>query len=235
MKGIILAGGNGTRLRPMTKILNKSLLPIYDKPMIYYVIDTLKSLGCKEVMIISGKEHAGQIMNLLGAGLQRGVALTYRVQEEAGGIAAALKLCESFAGDDNIAVCLGDNIFENGFKDIKFESGAHIFLKDVPDPERFGIAEVTFNEVISIVEKPDNPKSNLCVTGLYLYDKQVWNIIKGLVPSTRGELEITDVNNEYIRKNQMTYTRVEGFWCDAGTPSSLAKATELVKETINYI
>ena len=229
MKGIILAGGNGTRLRPMTKILNKSLLPIYDKPIIFYIVETLKSLKCKEIMIVSGREHAGQIMNLLGSGLEMGVALTYRVQEEAGGIAAALSICESFAGDDDIAVCLGDNIFEEEF-DINFKGGAHIFLKRVPDPERFGIAEVTFNEVTNITEKPKNPKSDLCVTGLYIYDKQVWNIIKGLTPSMRGELEITDVNNAYVKKNQMTYTLVDGFWCDAGTPSSLALATKLIME-----
>ena len=229
MKGIILAGGNGTRLLPMTKILNKSLLPIYDKPMIYYVIETLKSLKCKEIMIVSGREHAGQIMNLLGSGLEMGVALTYRVQEEAGGIAAALSICESFAGDDDIAVCLGDNIFEEEF-DINFKGGAHIFLKRVPDPERFGIAEVTFNEVTNITEKPKNPKSDLCVTGLYLYDNQVWDIIDNLKPSGRGELEITDVNNAYVKKNQMTYTLVDGFWCDAGTPSSLALATKLIME-----
>ena len=227
MKGIILAGGNGTRLRPMTKILNKSLLPVYDKPIIYYIIETLKSLKCKDIMIVSGREHAGQIMNLLGSGLERGVALTYRVQEEAGGIAAALSICKSFAGDDDIAVCLGDNIFEEKF-DIDFKGGAHIFLKRVPDPERFGVAEVTFNEVVRITEKPKNPKSDLCVTGLYVYDKQVWNIIEGLTPSMRGELEITDVNNEYVRKNQMTYTKIDGFWCDAGTPPSLALATKLI-------
>ena len=229
MKGIILAGGNGTRLRPMTKILNKSLLPIYDKPIIFYIVETLKSLKCKEIMIVSGREHAGQIMNLLGSGLEMGVALTYRVQEEAGGIAAALSICESFAGDDDIAVCLGDNIFEEEFE-IYFKGGAHIFLKRVPDPERFGIAEVTFNEVTNITEKPKNPKSDLCVTGLYIYDKQVWNIIKGLTPSMRGELEITDVNNAYVKKNQMTYTLVDGFWCAAGTPSSLALATKLIME-----
>ena len=229
MKGIILAGGNGTRLRPMTKILNKSLLPIYDKPIIFYIVETLKSLKCKEIMIVSGREHAGQIMNLLGSGLEMGVALTYRVQEEAGGIAAALSICESFAGDDDIAVCLGDNIFEEKLN-VDFEIGAHIFLKPVPDPERFGVAEVTFNEVTNITEKPKNPKSDLCVTGLYIYDKQVWNIIKGLTPSMRGELEITDVNNAYVKKNQMTYTLVDGFWCDAGTPSSLALATKLIME-----
>ena len=237
MKGIILAGGNGSRLRPMTRIINKSLLPVYDKPIIYYPIQTLKQLGCDEIMIISGRQHAGQIMSLLGAGFspdkEKGlkseldVALTYRVQEKPGGIAQALGICRSFAGDDDIAVCLGDNIFEDDFDDIEFNSGAHIFLKKVPDPERFGIAEVTFNEVVNIEEKPKNPKSDLCVTGLYIYDNQVWDIIDNLKPSGRGELEITDVNKEYLKRNNMTYTKLDGFWCDAGTPDSLAQATQL--------
>lgn len=234
MKGIILAGGNGSRLYPLTKIFNKSLLPVYDKPMIHYPIQSLKQLGCKEIMIVSGREHCGQIMNQLGSGLEYNVALTYRVQEEPGGIAQALGICRNFAGDDDIAVCLGDNIFEDDFSGFKFEGGAHIFLKKVPDPERFGVAEVNFNEVINIVEKPDNPKSDLCVTGLYVYDKKVWNMIRGLVPSIRGELEITDVNNNYVQKNDMTYTIVDGYWSDAGTPESLAQATKLVKESRGY-
>ena len=238
MKGIILSGGSGTRLRPMTRIINKSLLPVYDKPIIYYPIQTLKQLGCEEIMIVSGRQHAGQIMSLLGAGFspdkQEGlkseldVALTYRVQEKPGGIAQALGICRSFAGDDDIAVCLGDNIFEDEFDDVEFDGGAHIFLKPVPDPERFGIAEVSFNEVTNIEEKPSNPKSDLCVTGLYIYDKQVWDIIDNLKPSKRGELEITDVNNEYVKRHHMGYTKLDGFWCDAGTPDSLAQATQLI-------
>ena len=238
IKGVILAGGNGSRLYPMTKIFNKSLLPVYDKPMIMYPLETLKQLGCEEIMIVSGRQHAGQIMSLLGAGFspdkQEGlkseldVALTYRVQEKPGGIAQALSICRSFAGDDDIAVCLGDNIFEDEFDDVEFNSGAHIFLKPVPDPERFGIAEVTFNEVVNIEEKPKNPKSDLCVTGLYIYDNQVWDIIDNLKPSHRGELEITDVNKEYLKRNNMTYTKLDGFWCDAGTPDSLAQATQLI-------
>ena len=232
MKGIILAGGNGTRLRPMTNILNKSLLPVYNKPMIMYPLQTLKSLGCEEIMIVSGRENAGQIMNLLGAGFEWDIALTYRVQEKAGGIAQALGICRSFAGDDDIAVCLGDNIFEEEFDYLEFNKGAHIFLKPVPDPERFGVAEVTFNEVTNIEEKPTKPKSDLCVTGLYIYDNQVWDIIDNLKPSGRGELEITDVNNEYVKRNNMTYTKVDGFWCDAGTPDSLAVATSLIRNKI---
>ena len=242
MRGIILTGGSGTRLYPMTKIFNKSLLPVYNKPMIYYPIQTLKQLGCEEIMIISGRQHAGQIMSLLGAGFSPDnddglksdldIALTYRVQEKAGGIAQALGICKSFAGDDDIAVCLGDNIFEDDFSGVEFSSGSHIFLKPVPDPERFGIAEVTFNEVVNIEEKPKNPKSDLCVTGLYIYDNQVWDIIDNLKPSGRGELEITDVNKEYLKRNNMTYTKLDGFWCDAGTPDSLATATQLIKEKL---
>ena len=186
MKGIILAGGHGSRLYPLTKIFNKSLLPIYDKPMIYYPLQTLKQIGITEICIVSGKEHCGQIMNQLGSGEEYGVDITYRVQEKPGGIAQALSLCESFAGDEPITVCLGDNIFEDDFTGFEFKGGAHIFLKKVPDPERFGVAEVTFNEVVSIEEKPTNPKSDLCVTGLYLYDNQVWDIIDNLKPSKRG-------------------------------------------------
>ena len=238
-KGVILTAGNGTRLYPLTKIFNKSLLPVYDKPMIYYPLQTLKQLGCEEIMIVSGRQHSGQIMSMLGAGFSPDgedelksdldIALTYRVQEKAGGIAQALGICKNFAGDDPIAVCLGDNIFEHDFTNFTFDGGGHIFLKSVPDPERFGVAEVNFNEVISIEEKPNEPKSNLCVTGLYVYDSGVWDIIDNLEPSDRGELEITDVNLEYVNQNNMGYTMLDGFWSDAGTPDSLAEATQLVK------
>tara|TARA_B100000287_G_scaffold383609_1_gene389511 strand:+ start:722 stop:1435 length:714 start_codon:yes stop_codon:yes gene_type:complete len=231
MKGVILAGGNGSRLYPMTKIFNKSLLPVYDKPMIFYPLETLKQLGCTEIMIVSGREHSGQIMSQLGSGAEFDVALTYRVQEKPGGIAQALGICRSFAGEDSIAVCLGDNIFEDDFTGFNFENGAHIFLKPVPDPERFGVAEVNSEGVIGIEEKPTVPKSDLCVTGLYVYDSKVWDIICGLKPSGRGELEITDVNNHYVLNNEMKYTRLKGFWSDAGTPESLAQATQLVKES----
>jgi glucose-1-phosphate thymidylyltransferase len=229
LKGIILAGGSGTRLYPMTKVFNKSLLPIYDRPMIMYPLETLKQLGCEEIMIVSGREHSGQIMNMLGSGVEYDVALTYRVQEKPGGIAQALGICRRFAGKNPIAVCLGDNIFEDDFSGVEFNGGAHIFLKPVPDPERFGVAEVTFNEVVSIEEKPTEPKSDLCVTGLYMYDNRVWDIICNLKPSDRGELEITDVNNEYVKLNHMGYTKLDGFWSDAGTPESLAQATQLIR------
>jgi glucose-1-phosphate thymidylyltransferase len=230
MKGIILAGGHGSRLYPLTKIFNKSLLPIYNQPMIFYPLQTLIQLGCREVMIVSGREHSGQIMNQLGSGDEYNIELTYRVQEKPGGIAQALGLAESFCNGGRLAVCLGDNIFEDDLPDTQLNgSGAHIFLKPVPDPERFGVAEVNFNEVLNIEEKPTNPKSDLCVTGLYIYDNNVWNIIKNLKPSHRGELEITDVNNAYVDQKNMSYTLLEGFWSDAGTPESLAHATELVK------
>jgi len=230
IKGIILAGGHGSRLYPMTKIFNKSLLPVYDKPMILYPLETLKQLGCEEIMIVSGREHSGQIMTQLGSGSDYDVALTYRVQESPGGIAQALGICKSFAGNDPIAVCLGDNIFEDKVNINDYDgNGSYIFLKSVPDPERFGVAEIVGESVVNIVEKPSNPISDLCVTGLYVYDSYVWNIIKQLKPSGRGELEITDVNNWYVKNGLMKFNKLKGFWSDAGTPDSLAQATELVR------
>ena len=244
IKGVILAGGNGSRLYPMTKIVNKSLLPVYDKPMIYYSINTLKQLGCEEIMIVSGREHSGQIMSLLGAGFSvdgndelksdLDIALTYRVQEKPGGIAQALGICENFIGTDSVAVCLADNIFEDRVNINDYDgTGAYTFLKSVPDPERFGVAEVAGDSVIGIEEKPSNPKSDLCVTGLYVYDNYVWNIIKQLKPSGRGELEITDVNNWYVKNGLMKFKVLEGFWSDAGTPESLAQATHYVRSKKN--
>ena len=232
MKGIILAGGNGSRLYPMTKIFNKSLLPVYDKPMIFYPIETLKQLGCTEIMIVSGRDHCGQIMSQLGSGSEFDVALTYRVQEKPGGIAQALGICKNFAGDDDIAVCLGDNIFEDDFTGFEFDGGSHIFLKPVSDPERFGVAEVAGDSVVNIEEKPSQPKSDLCVTGLYVYDSYVWNIIDNLKPSARGELEITDVNNWYVKNGLMKFNTLKGFWSDAGTPDSLFQANKLVRNKI---
>ena len=230
IKGVILAGGNGSRLYPMTKIFNKSLLPVYDKPMIMYPLETLKQLGCKEIMIVSGREHSGQIMTQLGSGVDYDVALTYRVQESAGGIAQALGICRNFAGNDPVAVCLGDNIFQDEINIDDYDGkGSYIFLKSVPDPERFGVAEVAGESVVNIVEKPSNPVSDLCVTGLYVYDSYVWNIICQLEPSKRGELEITDVNNWYVKNGLMKFKKLEGFWSDAGTPDSLAQATQLIR------
>jgi glucose-1-phosphate thymidylyltransferase len=231
LKGVILAGGTGSRLFPLTKVTNKHLLPVYDKPMIFYPLDTLKKMGCKDIMIVSGREHCGDILNLLGSGRDMGLKLSYEIQDDAGGIAHALAITERFVGSSNVVVCLGDNIFNEDINLEDFESGARIFLKTVSDPERFGVAELDKGskcKVISIEEKPKNPKSNFCVTGLYVYDNTVFNYIKNLTPSDRGELEITDVNNFYVRDGLMTCQVLESWWSDAGTFSSLLKASTLV-------
>ena len=235
MKGIILAGGHGSRLFPLTKIFNKSLLPIYDKPMIYYPLQTLKEVGCKEVCIVSGKEHCGQIMNQLGSGSEYDVDITYRVQEKPGGIAQALGLCKEFAGTDNVFVCLGDNIFEDNFSDLKlnyFDSWCHIFLKEVPDPERFGVPVFQGMDkyLVKVEEKPEKPMSDYAVTGLYMFNQEVWSIIDTLKPSERGELEVVDLINWYIDRGKTTYSQLKGFWSDAGTPDSLVQANKLVSE-----
>ncbi len=234
MKGIILAGGNGTRLHPLTLVTNKHLLPVYKKPMIYWPLETLIACGIKNILIISGRGHAGHFLELLGSGKKFGVDLSYDMQEKAGGIAHALALAEDFADNEKVAVILGDNIFmppkelKHGvdlFK--KQKRGAKVFLKSVPDPERFAVTEVRGNAVIRIVEKPKRPKSNLITTGFYLYDNQVFDIIRKLKPSGRGELEITDVNNHYLRKKQLTYHVLQGEWTDAGTFDSLLRASML--------
>ena len=235
MKVVILAGGHGSRLFPLTKIFNKSLLPVYDKPMIYYPLQTLKEVGCKEVCIVSGKEHCGQIMNQLGSGSEYDVDITYRVQEKPGGIAQALGLCKEFAGTDNVFVCLGDNIFEDNFSDLKlnyFDSWCHIFLKEVPDPERFGVPVFQGMDkyLVKVEEKPEKPLSDYAVTGLYMFNNEVWNIINTLEPSERGELEVVDLINWYIDRGKTTYSELEGFWSDAGTPDSLVQANKLVSE-----
>ena len=231
LKGVILAGGTGSRLYPLTKVTNKHLLPVYDKPMIFYPLNTLKKMGCKDILIVSGREHCGDILNLLGSGRDMGLKLSYEIQDDAGGIAHALSLAERFVGTSNVAVCLGDNIFDDEINLEDFEGGSRIFLKEVHDPERFGVAELEKDsdcKVLSIVEKPKNPKSNLCVTGLYVYDNKVFNYIKNLTPSDRGELEITDVNNFYVRDGLMTCQRLKSWWSDAGTFESLLKASTLV-------
>ncbi|HUV82967.1 MAG TPA: sugar phosphate nucleotidyltransferase [archaeon] len=228
MKGIILAGGTGSRLYPLTKVTNKHLLPVYDKPMIYYPLQTLLTGGIKDIMIVSGRGHAGHFLELLGSGAEFNTRLTYEIQDEAGGIAQALALSEDFADDDDITVILGDNIFQDNVKDAvqSFESGAHIFLKPVPDAARFGVAEVdeSSRHVLGIEEKPEVPKSDYAVTGLYIYDSGVFEIIKTLKPSGRGEFEITDVNNEYIKQGAMGYSVLEGEWSDAGAVGSLLRA-----------
>lgn len=229
MLGIILAGGTGSRLGDLTIVTNKHLLPVYNKPMIYYPLKTLINAGIEEIMIVSGRSHAGHFVQLLGSGEEFGVNLSYTVQESPSGIAGALSLCERFANDENIAVILGDNIFSDKFSFSDFREGCRIYLKEVPDPERFGVAKIQDNKLISIEEKPKIPKSNLAVTGLYLYDSTVFDIIGCLRPSTRGELEISDVNNQYIKDKKIDYNIIEGFWSDAGTFSSLFNASEFVR------
>jgi glucose-1-phosphate thymidylyltransferase len=232
MKGIILAGGTGSRLFPLTKVTNKHLLPVYDKPMIFYPLNTLINAGITEIMIVSGRGHAGHFLELLGSGNEFGVSLTYEIQEKAGGIAEALGLATKWTGDENVAVILGDNIFQDSIKKevASFVEGAKIFLKEVPDAHRFGVAELRENRVISIEEKPAHPKSSYAVTGLYLYDPKVFSVIQNLKPSGRGELEITDVNNAYIRKDCMQYSVLGGYWSDAGTFDSLLRAGLLVQK-----
>lgn len=234
MKGIILAGGTGSRLYPLTKVTNKHLLPIYDKPMIYYPLKTLMDAGIKDIMIVSGKGHVGHFLELLGSGSEFGVNFSYEIQKDAGGIAQALGLTEKFANGDDVTVILGDNIFQDNVGEhVKsFKSGARIFIKAVDDAHRFGVAEVDHdnNRVIGIEEKPANPKSSYAVTGLYIYDNRVFDIVKTLKPSNRGELEITDVNNEYIRKGDLSYSILNGYWSDAGTFESLFRASEMVRK-----
>jgi glucose-1-phosphate thymidylyltransferase len=238
MKGVILAGGLGSRLMPCTKVTNKHLLPIYDKPMIYYPIMTLVSSGITDILIVTGGNHAGEFLRLLGNGKEFGLKdISYTFQEGEGGIADALKLAEHFVKDEKVFVILGDNIVEDNVKKyvddfIKQPEGAKVFLKEVSDPERFGVAAIEDGRIISIEEKPKNPKSNFAVCGLYMYDNSVFDIAKKLKPSNRGELEITDVNNEYIKRGNMTYSILKGWWTDAGTFESLFKASCLVANQI---
>lgn len=234
MKGVILAGGTGSRLMPLTKITNKHLLPVYNRPMIYYPLRTLLNAGIKDILIVSGPEHSGHFLRLLGSGKEFGAKFSYEIQDEAGGIAQALLLAESFVGNDACVAILGDNVFEDNIAPIvtqfeQSEKEAHIFLKSVSDAHRFGVAEISKNEIMSIEEKPKNPKSDLAVTGLYMYKPSAFSIIKNLKPSKRGELEITDLNNEYLRRKSAGYFILNGFWSDAGTFESLFKASEYVK------
>ncbi len=226
MKGVILAGSKGTRLLPLTKLTNKHLLPIFNKAMIEYPLATLLRAGIKEILIVSGREHAGDFVEYLGSGKDYGARFTFKVQDEAGGIAQALLLAEDFADDGSVVVILGDNIFEENFAHAmkKFRSGAKIYLKKVPDPERFGVAELKGKTVTKIIEKPAEPPTSFAVTGLYQYDADVFKIIKRLKASGRGELEITDVNNADIKKGQMKAEFVRGFWSNAGTFDSLARS-----------
>lgn len=233
MKGIVLAGGTGSRLYPLTKVTNKHLLPVGRKPMIYYPIEKLTEAGLNDILIITGIEHMGDVVSLLGSGREFNCHFTYRVQDEAGGIAQALGLAENFCHGEPCAVILGDNIFEDPVRGPveEFRSGASIFIKEVDDPARFGVAEIDEkNNVLGIEEKPDEPKSNYAVTGLYLYDARVFDIVRDLKPSSRGELEITDVNNYFIEKGKMKASFLEGYWSDAGTFESLKHAGLLTEE-----
>jgi glucose-1-phosphate thymidylyltransferase len=237
MKGIVLAGGTGSRLFPLTKITNKHLLPIYDRPMIYYPIQTLVDAGIRDILIVTGGRNSGDFLRLLGNGTHFGLAhINYTYQEGEGGIADALALAEHFADKQKICVVLGDNIIERDIRAAadRFRNqprGAHILLKRVPDAERFGVAEVAGDRVLGIEEKPSLPKSDYAVTGIYMYDATVFDKIKMLVPSGRGELEITDVNNAYIREGTMTFSFLEGWWTDAGTFDSLLRAGNLVAQS----
>lgn len=230
MKGIILAGGTGSRLRPLTMLTNKHLLPVAGKFMIIYPLQTLLKSRIKDILIVTGRENCGDFMRLLGSGKDFGCKFTYKIQDEARGIAQALSLAEDFVNKESVTVILGDNYFEDdASEEIRgFKGGAKIFLKEVEDAKRFGVAEINGKNVLSIEEKPDNPKTNLAVTGLYIYDSRVFEIIKTLKPSEREELEITDVNNAYIKEGKMRFKILKSFWSDMGTPESLQRTTEFL-------
>lgn len=236
MKGVVLAGGTGSRLYPLTKITNKHLLPIYDKPMIYYPIQTLVDAGIRDILLVTGGKTAGDFLRLLANGKEFGLKhIHYTYQEGEGGIADALSLAEHFADGHKLCVILGDNIIGGSIRKAVDEfrqqpSGAKILLKEVPDANRFGVAELKGDRIVGIEEKPEQPKSNYAVTGVYMYDNTVFDKIRTLVPSRRGELEITDVNNAYIREGTMTFGFLEGWWTDAGTFDSLLRAANYVAE-----
>ncbi len=236
MKGVILAGGTGSRLFPSTKVTNKHLLPVFDRPMIYYPIQTLKDSGVRDILIITSAINAGDFLKLMGSGKELGVNLTFKVQDGSGGIAQALSLAESFAGRDSIAMMLADNIFESDFAEdvMNFRSGARIFIKKVDDPERFGVVEVDEIGIVrSIEEKPTLPKSDTVQTGFFLYDAKVFDMIREIRPSDRGELEITDVNKLYLEQGNLSASEVQGMWCDAGTHESLLEASILAQEAFD--
>ncbi|ACV64809.1 Nucleotidyl transferase [Desulfofarcimen acetoxidans DSM 771] len=236
MKGIILAGGTGSRLFPLTKVTNKHLLPVGKYPMIYYPISKLAEADISDILIVTGKEHMGDVVNLLGSGKQMRLSFTYRVQDEAGGIAQALGLAEEFAKGNRCVVILGDNIFYDSISPYveafkKQQSGARLLLKEVHDPQRYGVAEINEGRIIGIVEKPTQPKSNYAVTGVYMFDEQVFEMIKTIKPSHRGEMEITDVNNIYIQRGSLCFDVLKEWWTDAGTFNSLSMAN---KQAIEY-
>jgi len=237
LKGVVLAGGLGTRLRPLTAVTNKHLLPVYDQPMVYYPIQTLVNAGITDIMIVTGGNSAGDFLKLLGNGKAFGLKhINYTYQEGEGGIADALSLVEHFAAGDSVCVVLGDNIIEGNIRGavddyLEQGSGAKILLKKVSDPQRFGVPEIEGSKVLRIEEKPTKPKSDYAVIGIYMYDPRVFEIIKTLKPSGRGELEITDVNNAYIDRQEMSWAQLEGWWTDAGTFESLLKASNLVAQS----
>ncbi|PIQ79217.1 spore coat protein [Candidatus Peregrinibacteria bacterium CG11_big_fil_rev_8_21_14_0_20_41_10] len=234
MRGVILAGGLGSRLYPITEVTNKHLLPVYDRPMIFHPLDTLLRAGIKDILIVSSPEHAGAFLRLLKNGQQFDANFTFRVQNGNGGIAEALGLAEDFAHGDDITVILGDNIFEDDFSEAvkTFKSGATLFLKDTDEARRFGVAEIVDGKLVGIEEKPKEPKSTYAITGIYIFDSQVFNFIKRLEPSWRNELEITDVNNFYIEKNEAQAIFVEGRWTDAGTFESLYMAGIIARDRV---
>ncbi len=234
MKGILLAGGTGSRLYPLTEVTNKHLLPVGREPMLFHPLRKLINAGIREIMVITGVEHIGDIVGILKSGRQFNAEFTYRVQEEAGGIAQALGLCDKFAAGEKCAVILGDNIFQDEFGEHRrdfeaMDEGAMLFLKKVPDPQRFGVAQIDgHSRVLGIEEKPREPKSEYAVTGIYFYDPECFKVIRSLKPSARDELEITDVNNHYIRRGKMVSRILKGWWTDAGTFDSLSQANRLV-------
>ncbi|MEK7618224.1 MAG: sugar phosphate nucleotidyltransferase [Patescibacteria group bacterium] len=233
MKGIILSGGTGTRLYPLTKVTSKQLLPVYNKPMIYYPLETLLKAGIKDILIIVSPEHAGGYMELLGSGEDFKARFTYEVQAKPEGLAQAFIIGENFIGQDNVCMILGDNIFEDDFSETikNFKKGCHIFLKKVQDPERFGVAEIDANmKVVRVLEKPQKRVSNYAITGLYIYDNRVIGAAKQAKPSARGELEITELHNWYLQKGELDANVVKGDWVDAGTFESLFKASELIRK-----
>ncbi len=236
LKGVVLAGGMGSRLLPLTKVTNKHLLPVYDEPMVYYPIRLLVEAGIRDIMVVTGGESAGDFIQLLGNGADFGLDhMEYGFQSGAGGIAEALGLTRYFVGDDSVVVILGDNLLENPIAGAverfrEQDGGARVLLKKVHDPERFGVAEIEGDKVVRIVEKPQDPRSDLAVIGVYMYDNDVYDIVDQLKPSARGELEITDVNNAYLERGNLGFEEVDGWWTDAGTFDSLYHATQLVHE-----
>lgn len=236
MKGVILAGGTGSRLAPLTEVTNKHLLPIYDKPMIYYPIETLVKAGIKDIMIVTGGENIGDFLRLVGSGQKFGAKITYGVQEGAGGIPVALNVAKNFV-DDKCVVILGDNVTDIDISNhverfSKEGKGSHIMLKQVEDPKRFGVANVVDGKIVSVDEKPQNPSSNLAITGIYMFDKSVMDIIPKMNPSARGEIEITDVIKEYVNSGNITHSILDGFWIDAGTFDSLFEANRTMSERV---